>query len=68
MKALKDDRVLIGIGVLFFGIAFIDQAMTKADNLSELSIVGKTSCAIMGAILAWFVIKYLVIGMIFKRK
>lgn len=68
MKALKDDRVLIGIGVLFFGIAFVDQAITKADNLRELSIIGKTACVIMGAILAWFVVKYLVIGLVFKRK
>lgn len=70
MKAIKDVRVQLGIGAAFFIVALIDSFTNKATGLDDLSIVGKVSTGIVMVVLAWFFIRYVIIGMIgglFKR-
>ena len=60
MKALTDIRVQIIVGVIFFALALLDVAMTKANSFQEMSIVGKTSCIVISAILLYQIVVNLV--------
>ena len=64
---MKDVRVQLGIGAISFCVALIDSFATHAESLGDLSVVGKISTAIVTFVIAWFVVRYLVIGLIFKK-
>lgn len=68
MKYLKDVRVQLAIGAIFFFIALIDSFLVEAERLSDLSVIGKVSTAIVCLVLAWSVVRYIIVGLIFRRK
>ena len=63
---MKDVRVQIGFGLACFAVALIDQVHTGATRFEELTLVGKIPCILILALLAWFVVRYMIIGM-FKK-
>jgi len=64
---IKDVRIQLAIGGAAFIVALIDSLIVQAKTLSDLSIIGKTGTAIMSVVLAWFVVRYLIIGLIFRK-
>jgi len=64
---IKDVRIQLAIGGTAFIVALIDSLIVQAKTLSDLSIIGKTGTAIMSVVLAWFVVRYLIIGLIFRK-
>jgi hypothetical protein len=64
---MKDVRVQLAIGALAFALALFDSVQVGASSINDLSIVGKVATGIVCAVVAWFVIRYLIIGLIFRK-
>ncbi len=61
---LLDPIVQFIIGAVFFVIGLLDSVMRHASSISELSVVGKGCVIIIIAILAFQVVRFLIIPLL----
>ena len=68
-KYLKDERVVLGIGIIFILISFVDvMFFTDASMYSEMTVWGKASFIGTFCVMGWFSISMLVMPLINKLK
>jgi hypothetical protein len=64
---LTDVRIQLAIGGLAFFSGLADLLLSGGDSMSDMSIFGKTCVVIVGLIIAWFAVRVLIIGLIFRK-